>query len=120
MRLFDYNLDAFGGSEWDADFLYSNRKTTAKNWRQFFPLIGSSFFRPYEDDPEYFNGLIASIPVMPYPSNTEVDVDFYYFSTATLFQLPVRLMFHSREARLTLHWWIISHREFSVVKTWLL
>lgn len=85
---FDYSLDAFGGSDWDADFLYSNRKTTAKNWRQFFPLIGSAFFRPYEDDPEYFNGLIASIPVMPYPSNTEVDVDFYYFSTGLEGVLP--------------------------------
>lgn len=84
----DYSLDAFGGSDWDADFLYSNRKTTAKNWRQFFPLIGSPFFRPYEDNPDYFNGLIASIPVMPYPSNTEVDVDFYYFTTGLEGVLP--------------------------------
>jgi iron complex outermembrane receptor protein len=77
----DYDFDFWGGVSWDMDFLYSNRQSAANGWRQFFPLIGSSRFRPYPNDPSYDNGFAASQPVYPYPSNSEQDVDFFYVTT---------------------------------------
>ncbi len=85
---FDQSFDFWGGVDWDADFLYSNRETTAENWRQFFPFISSSDFIPYPDDPDYNPGLAASLPVMPYPSNTNVDVSYTYFTTGLSGILP--------------------------------
>ena len=77
---FDYTFDFWGGVDFDADFMYSNRKTTSNGWRQFFPLISSALYIPYADDPEWIPepGFPAALPVMPYPSNTEIDVDFMY------------------------------------------
>ncbi len=75
----------FGNVDWDAEFLYSNRKTTRDGWRQFFPLIGGANaaaltgFGPYAyaNDPTYnpvdFDDpvvLALSQPVYPYPLNT--------------------------------------------------
>lgn len=69
---------SFGNVDWDADFLYSNRQTTTENWRQFFPtVVTGGYAEPYPH-PELIS---AFIPVMPYPSNSEIDVDFYYFTT---------------------------------------
>jgi iron complex outermembrane receptor protein len=85
---FDQSFDFWGGVDWDADLLYSNRETTAENWRQFFPFVSSSDFIPYPDDPDYNPGLAASLPVMPYPSNTNVDVSYTYFTTGLSGILP--------------------------------
>ena len=84
----DQSFDFLGGVDWDADFLYSSRETTAENWRQFFPFISSSDFIPYPDDPDYNPGLAASLPVMPYPSNTNVEVSYTYFTTGLSGILP--------------------------------
>lgn len=86
----DYSFDFWGGVDWDADFLYSRRDTEAENWRQFFPLVSSSDFIPYPGDPTFHPGLAASQPVMPYPSNTDVTVDFFYFTTGLEGVLPTR------------------------------
>ncbi len=86
----DYTFDFWGGVDWDADFLYSNRNTKTEGWRQFFPLISSSNFIPYPNDPSYNPGMPLSIPVMPYPSNSEIDVDFYYFTTGLEGLLPTK------------------------------
>lgn len=64
----DYNFDFLGGVAWETDFLYTNRKSEAEGWRQFFPFISS---------PEW----PAALPVMPYTSNDDVEVDYYYFTT---------------------------------------
>jgi iron complex outermembrane receptor protein len=91
---FDYTFDALGGVDWDADFLYSSRETTSENWRQFFPLVGSAVFAPfgygYPDDPDWNPSipLWLGLPVMPYPSNQNIDVDFYYFTTGLEGLLP--------------------------------
>jgi len=84
----DYTFDFWGGVDWDADFLFSRRQTTSKNWRQFFPAVSSARFIPYDDDPSYDPGLELSLPVMPYPSNSDIDVKFYYFTTGLQGLLP--------------------------------
>ncbi|MCF6262272.1 MAG: TonB-dependent receptor [Xanthomonadales bacterium] len=85
---FDYAFDFLGGVDWSADVLYSNRKTSTVGFRQFFPWVGSSQFRPYADDPDYNPGLAVSRPVMPYPSNTDVEVDFFYVTSGLQGLLP--------------------------------
>ncbi|MCF6225517.1 MAG: TonB-dependent receptor [Xanthomonadales bacterium] len=85
---FDYAFDFWGGVDWSADVLYSNRKTETIGWRQFFPAISSSAFIPYDDDPSYNPGLTLSLPVMPYPSNSAIDVDFFYVKTGLQGVLP--------------------------------
>ncbi len=82
----DYAFD--NGISLDADFLYNNRKTEARGWRQFFPLVSSSDYVPYPNDPDYHPGFGASQPVMPYPSNTDVEVDFYYLTVGLQGELP--------------------------------
>lgn len=79
----DYSFDWGGGVDWDADFLYSKRETEVRSWRQFFPLVTSSDILPYPNDPDFHPhpGLAASQPVMPYPSNSDIEVDFLYFTT---------------------------------------
>jgi len=84
----DYTFDFLGGVDFDADFLYSNRKTSAENWRQFFPLISSSDYAPYPNDPDYNPGVALSYPVMPYPSNSDIDVSYYYFTAGFEGLLP--------------------------------
>ena len=86
----DYSFDFLGGVDWDADFLYSNRKSRIEGWRQFFPAVSSSDFIPYPGDPDYNPGVPFSYPVMPYPSNNEVDVDFFYFTTGLQGELPTK------------------------------
>jgi len=91
---FDYTFDFWGGVDWDADFLYSNRNTKAEGWRQFFPVIGSAWAAPYgygyANDPDWNPEIDLPLgqPVMPYPSNSEIDVDFYYFTTGLEGMLP--------------------------------
>lgn len=84
----DYSFDFWGGVDWDAEFLWSNRQTTAEGWRQFFPVVyGAAVGFPYPDDPTY-NPPVFGQPVMPYPSNYSADIDFYYFTTGLEGVLP--------------------------------
>jgi iron complex outermembrane receptor protein len=83
----EFNLDFAGGVTWDTEWLYNNRETTAEGWRQFFPLTGGatavipSFV--YPDSPNFATPVPSGIaqPVMPYPSNSNIDVDYYYLAT---------------------------------------
>jgi len=90
----DYTFDFWGGVDWDADFLYSNRNTKAENWRQFFPVIGSAWAAPYgfgyANDPDWNPEIELPLgqPVIPYSSNAEIDVDYYYFTTGLEGMLP--------------------------------
>ncbi|MGH8191470.1 MAG: TonB-dependent receptor domain-containing protein [Rhodanobacteraceae bacterium] len=60
------SLFTFGSVNWTNQFLYNHRQTNTKSWRQFFPVV----YNPADDD--YYE------PIMPYPSNDKVTVDYYY------------------------------------------
>lgn len=91
----------FGNVDWDAEFLYSNRKTERIGWRQFFPLIGGARAAElfgfsgyaYENDPDYVpveDPLVYQLsqPIYPYPLNSSIDVDYIYASTGLSGVLP--------------------------------
>lgn len=84
----DYAFD--NGVTFDADFLYNNRKTEARNFRQFFPTVTSAEFFPYANDPEYTAPLPRSRPILPYPSNADIEVDFYYLTMGLQGELPTK------------------------------
>jgi iron complex outermembrane receptor protein len=85
---FDYAFDFWGGVDLDASLLYSSRETTAENWRQFFPAIVT--FLPYENG-EFAEGpLDYTLPVMPYPSNNKIDVDYMYFTAGLQGLFPTK------------------------------
>jgi iron complex outermembrane recepter protein len=78
---------SFGDVTWSNQFLYNNRKTNTHRYRQFFPLTGGAtaifpVYR-YANDPDYVSPVPSGIaqPVMPFPSDQEVEVDYYYFGT---------------------------------------
>lgn len=76
-----------GFADWTTELLYTTRDTTAENWRQFFPLIGGAtagaIGYDYPDNPTYDNPLNSVVqPVIIFPSNTDVTVDYYYGSTS--------------------------------------
>lgn len=62
---------SFGTVNWDTQFLYNHRKTKTHGFRQFFPIVAG---------PEGLAGPGDNIyePIMPYPSNSQVVVDYYY------------------------------------------
>lgn len=72
-------------AEWDTTLLYTKRETEAVGWRQFFPWIGSDVAAPfglgYANAPDYENPLFLYRPVVLFPSNSEVSVDYYYVAT---------------------------------------
>jgi len=90
----DYSFDFWGGTDWDFDFLYSSRKSEAEGWRQFFPVIGSADAAPYgygyANDPDWNPEVPLPLgqPVMPYPSNRDASVDFFYVTTGLTGVLP--------------------------------
>lgn len=77
----------FGDVTWSTEFIYNNRETKAHRYRQFFPLTGgaTALFPgfSYANDPDYVTPVPSGIaqPIMPFPSDTEVDVDYYYVNT---------------------------------------
>ncbi|WP_233245687.1 TonB-dependent receptor plug domain-containing protein [Marinicauda salina] len=81
----NFNLDILGGVDWENEFLFTRRKTESEQWRQFFPLIGSAplagFGLAYANDPTYTPAFLLSQPVTIWPSNNEITVDYYSFSS---------------------------------------
>jgi iron complex outermembrane receptor protein len=79
----DFEVDILGGINWRNEALLSRRKTQYEGWTQFFPFIGSAPFFPYPNDPAYTNstGFPVALPVIPYPSNGSVDIDYTSIST---------------------------------------
>jgi len=83
----DVTLDLFGGSQWNTEWLFTRRETESRGWRQFFPLTGGatalipSFV--YPNNPEFITPVDSGIaqPVMPYPSNSDISVDYFYVAT---------------------------------------
>ncbi|MEZ6012909.1 MAG: TonB-dependent receptor [Hyphomonas sp.] len=104
----DFDLNIFGGTKSITEVLFTNRKTTAEGWRQFFPTIGSAmsldvaeaflaqYYGPtigalyapyytdyfaYANDPSYTNPLgTLALPITIWPSNTEIDADYLYIA----------------------------------------
>jgi len=83
---------SFGNVNWNTEVLYNRRNSGQKSWRQFFPNIyAAPFGSPYRaagyyyaNNPEFVNTFTASgltMPIIPFPSNTDVTVDFYYVNT---------------------------------------
>lgn len=77
----------FGEVNWHSQALYNNRTTEARSFRQFFPLIGgrTAIFPGfgYSDNPTYAAPVRSgiAIPVMPFTSDQNIDVDYYYVAT---------------------------------------
>lgn len=57
----------FGSVGWTNQFLYDHRQTDTRGFRQFFPIVAGPG--------GYY------LPIMPYPSNSQVKVDYYYLRT---------------------------------------
>lgn len=87
----DFDFDVLGGVKWVNEALFTRRETTAEGSRQFFPLIGGANTENlfggftgyvYANDPAYENPFLSVLqPVAPYPSDTEVVVDYYNFAS---------------------------------------
>ena len=83
----DFDFDILGGVNSVSEALFTNRKTTAENWRQFFPDIrGQGVFDffgiadfTYAQSPDYVNPLFSiALPVTLWPSNTSIDADYLH------------------------------------------
>lgn len=79
---------SFGDVIWATELLYNNRQTETHRYRQFFPLVGgaTSIIAPsytYPNDPDYVAPVPSGIaqPVMPFPSDSNVEIDYYYVNT---------------------------------------
>ncbi|MHA7899992.1 MAG: TonB-dependent receptor domain-containing protein [Henriciella sp.] len=80
----DFTFDILGGVNWKGEALYTQRTSTSDGWRQFFPFIGGTatgfeYDTPFENP---FGTLMR--PVVVFPSNTEVEVE--YVSIASTFE----------------------------------
>ncbi|MEE4295485.1 MAG: TonB-dependent receptor [Wenzhouxiangella sp.] len=90
----DVSLDLFGGTQWNTEWLFNRRETEATGWRQFFPLTGGatslipSF--SYANNPDFVTPVPSGLaqPVIPYPSNGSVQVDYIYVATGLEGDLP--------------------------------
>ena len=82
------------GLNWTAEVLYNQRKTEARRFRQFFPVVGGATaplasYR-YANDPTFVAPVPSGVaqPVMPFRSDTDVKVDYYYVNTGLDGLLP--------------------------------
>lgn len=62
----------FGDVNWDTQVLYNHRETRTQAFRQFFPLVYG---------PAQANGDNVYEPILPYPSNDKVNVDYLYVAS---------------------------------------
>ncbi len=62
----------FGTVNWDTQLLYNHRETETRGWRQFFPIVSKGPFTSLDTLYE---------PIMPFPSNNKVEVDYTYLAT---------------------------------------
>jgi len=91
----DQEADILGGISWRNEALFNRRETYREGWRQFFPVVGTAdipilalFGLPtnyysYFNDPGYENafGDTLAQPVIPYPANDSVQVDYGSIAT---------------------------------------
>jgi iron complex outermembrane recepter protein len=62
---------SFDNVDWNGQFLYTNRETKSRSFRQFFPTMNyaSIGLSPF------------SVPIMPFPSNNDTKVEYFYVSS---------------------------------------
>ena len=78
---------SFGDVNWTTEFLFNRRGTDTHRWRQFFPVTGGataiSSRYTYANDPDFVTPVPSGIaqPVMPFPSDQKVRVNYYYLHT---------------------------------------
>lgn len=86
----DISLDLFGGTQWLTEFLFTRRDTSNRRFRQFFPVVADGAFGLYTDNPDYRVPTASGLarPIIPYPLNTDVRVDYYYLNTGLEGDLP--------------------------------
>jgi iron complex outermembrane receptor protein len=76
----------FGNVNWSSEFLYNTRKTDTHRYRQFFPIVGGRTapapYR-YANSPNYVAPVPSGVaePIMPFPSDQSIKVDYYYVRT---------------------------------------
>lgn len=61
---------SFGEIDWNGQFLYTSRETQSRRYRQFFPTVDGALF-----------GRASVLPIMPFRSDQNIDVDFYYVAS---------------------------------------
>jgi len=78
----------FDNINWKTQVLYNHRETETHGYRQFFPLTGgATAFHPAYDYPNNPNGFSSPVPsgvaqpVMPFPSDQNIEVDYLYLAT---------------------------------------
>ncbi|VXB79344.1 TonB-dependent receptor [Luteimonas sp. 9C] len=75
----------FDSVNWKTQFLFNRRETEARSFRQFFPLVGNSPANGlvYANDPDYVAAVPSGLaqPIMPFRSDTDVKVDYFYAAT---------------------------------------
>lgn len=86
----DFTFDSFN---WSSKFLYNNRSTDARRFRQFFPLTGGNTAPgafQYPNSPDFATPVPSGVaqPVMPFRSNQRVDIDYFYVTTSLEGMLP--------------------------------
>ena len=84
----DFGFDNFN---WQTQWLYNNRTTEHFSYRQFFPLVGGATTPgifgtdayTYANSPDYVSPVDSGLaqPIMPFPSATNVEVDYFYGRT---------------------------------------
>lgn len=88
-----YGATDFGFDKvnWKTQWLYNKRSTSAHAYRQFFPLVGGATTvdvfgttaYTYANSPDYVAPVESGLaqPVIPFLSDQEIDVDFFYAAT---------------------------------------
>jgi iron complex outermembrane receptor protein len=78
---------AFDSVNWNTEVLLNRRENESRRFRQFFPLVGgSTSLIPvfgYANDPDYAAPVPSGLaqPVIPFRSNGNEKVDYYYVAT---------------------------------------
>lgn len=68
---------SFGDINWTGQFLYTNRQTESRQFRQFFPAIDG---RPFGFGTTSTTPYLIQ-PIMPFKSDQNIDVDYWYFAS---------------------------------------
>lgn len=85
---------SFGNVNWTSELLLNRRETRVRGLRQFFPVIGgATSTRPqyrYANDPTFVAPVRSGVaqPIMPFRSDTDVKVNYYYLATGLDGYLP--------------------------------
>lgn len=75
---------SLGDIDWNTEALFARREYTEEGWRQFFPNIGGSAFYNDPNGPAWESpfGPVSAVQIVTlFPSDLNVDIDYYYLTT---------------------------------------